>query len=187
MYENTPESARDILKAVRSRDIAGVAVFRRLLFGTPFQPLFEELHKAGVPVLAALNDCEGAADASVNFNDAAGGYEAMRQLIENGHRKILIVHGPLQRNQIEYRCQGALDYLSDHNLSGRVHLESYRVHHYTPTHLRGIMDILRPRRRNPALNPVGDGVRALTALPLPPTPSPVPLPGPSSLHRRVAA
>ncbi len=148
VYEDTEESARGILNSVRDRNISGVAVFRRKLFGTPFQPLFQRLRQASIPVISALNDCEGAADASVNYNDPAAGYTAMRVLVENGHSRILMIHGPVEKDHIEQRCHGAMDYLVENDLCQSVQVESFRVSHGEPGLDRKLIESLRLQRRN---------------------------------------
>lgn len=120
--DGTPE-AREMLEGhLASRRYDGVAVFRNHRFHSR-QPLFRRLRRLGLPTAAVLCRCRGEADVSIDCNDMQGGFTAMQVLLQNGHRKILILAGDLQRPFLDRRLQGAKDCLRRMNLEGEVGLE----------------------------------------------------------------
>lgn len=123
--EGDSPSIRRVVKELSERRIDGVAVFRRWRF-EPKKPLFRALKANGFPVVAVDQDCEGIADASINFNDELMGYEAMRILVAKGHRRILLVTGPAQQLNPEHRLQGALVYLRENKFQTQVRAEVVR-------------------------------------------------------------
>lgn len=79
---------------------------------TPSQTGFgevTEIARRGTPVV--LVDAQGAVDGmcAVGANDYLGGFLAMRHLIEQGRRRIVIVGGPGNVHQTKERTRGALE------------------------------------------------------------------------------
>ncbi len=76
-------------------------------------PLLVALKGLSVPTLTVLDDCEGLADASIDFNHAAAGYSMMNLLVENGHRSIAVFTQVNRGQRFDQVCNGALRFIDD--------------------------------------------------------------------------
>lgn len=119
--DGSTEKLQTILKKISEGDFDGVAVFQRKLF-FPRKPLLSELKRRGIPVLTVLDDCEGNADVSVDFNETAAGYLGIKILLEKGHRRILFLCRGESDPADQQRMTGATACIDDLGLSGEVHL-----------------------------------------------------------------
>lgn len=84
------ETRARIVEQIRAEQMQGVIILRRLL-ASSVRPLAQPFLRAGLPVVTAFDDCEGIRMVSVNFNNIGLGYTAGRQLIEAGHRHIVVL------------------------------------------------------------------------------------------------
>ncbi len=145
-YDNgSPAALSMLLQHLSSSKYHGVAVFRNFRFHSRL-PLFEKLRSLGMPVAAVLCHCEGKANVSIDCNDVQGGFSAMQILLQNGHRKISILSGDLDRPFLQERLQGAMDCLRRMNLEREVCLEIFNTPD-GPSARRCLAQALR--RRNP--------------------------------------
>lgn len=110
--DGSPDALAIILGHLDSHRVDGAAVFRRM-HAFPRKQLFQQLKKRRIPAIAVFDDCEGEAEASVDFNNLAGGFEAMKQLVGNGHRDILVLSPLPAHPRFEERLQGALAFLEE--------------------------------------------------------------------------
>ncbi len=124
--DGSEESTTAILKVLSAHSFGGVVVVQRRKF-YPRKRLLAQLKKTGTPVITFLDDCEGEADFSIDFNEVAAGYDAMQILVENGHRNILVLTGPPDRPFYHQRCDGALAYVKDAGLENEVKLRFLQV------------------------------------------------------------
>ncbi len=147
--DGSPAALGMILQHLSSGRYDGVAVFRNYLFHSR-QPLFEQLRPLGLPVAAVLCHCEGEANVSIDCNDVQGGFTAMQILLQNGHRKISILSGDLDRPFVQRRMQGAMDCLRWMNLEQEVSLEILDTPDGTSAR-RCLTRVLRRRRPPGAL------------------------------------
>lgn len=108
-----------IIEALRAERPHGVVIFRRSLSHSR-TPLLRALKKAGIPTLTVLNDCEGQADASLDFNHVAAGRAMMKALVEHGHRHIAVFNQATQGPRFQDLCEGALSYAREWRGEGVV-------------------------------------------------------------------
>jgi len=122
-YDDGSPSARDLLREhLASGQYHGAAVFRNNLFHSR-QSLFQQVAALQLPVAAVLCHCEGEADVSIDCNDVQGGFTAMRVLLENGHRRILVLAGDLDRPFLQRRLEGVMDCVRRMELKDEPSLE----------------------------------------------------------------
>lgn len=145
--DQSPDSWPTLLEAVDRGRFDGVAVFQRQKF-FPRRPLLHDLKKRGIPVLTAMDDCEGEADASVEFNNAAAGYDAMRILLEQGHRNIFILLGNPWMPHHRAKYDAALACVRDRGLQGEV-----RVRHCAVTPAKRALRKVQTLLANPKDRP----------------------------------
>lgn len=119
--DGTPEANRRIQQTISSEGFDGIAVFRRKR-EFPRKPLLAALKRFGIPVITVFDNCEGEADLSVDFNEAAGGYDAMQRLLQAGHRSILILYRSKSHANESQRLTGVLACVRDLGLEDEVHL-----------------------------------------------------------------
>ncbi len=123
--DRSANSWERILQEVDRKCFDGVAVFQRINF-YPRRGLLKELKQRNIPVLTVLDSCEGEADASVEFNDTAAGHEAMKILLEQGHRDIVYMLGPQRNAANRSKLEGALACIRQMGLKDKVHLRPVR-------------------------------------------------------------
>lgn len=64
------------------------------------------LQKSGVPFVLIGRHCGGLDTDYVVCNDELGGYQATKALLDNGHRRILMLHGPIYISSARERLAG---------------------------------------------------------------------------------
>lgn len=86
--------------------------------------LLASLRDSGLSFITVLNHCNTLADASIECNDSAAGYAAMKVLLDHGHRDVLLISKkPSRHNHFVQLCEnGAMACLSDSGLLGNVRL-----------------------------------------------------------------
>jgi len=105
-HDGTEESQKSILDSMRDKKTVGAAVFH---FGSSGSSpaLLEAFKLRRIPAVVLFGDCQGFADASVDFNNLATGYAAARLLVDLGHRDILCVLPALAPRRFLERVEGA--------------------------------------------------------------------------------
>jgi len=120
------ETTRDAMLAdMKRKQVGGGTVFR---YSRNFsrKSLLQRMRRAGIPTITVMDDCEGIADASVDFNYLAAGHEAMRLLVEEyGHRRIALVRMRHQIPRFDMRVDGALRYLAESPFANQIQLHPY--------------------------------------------------------------
>lgn len=119
------ETRREILARIAEARVEGVAVFQKTQFFSR-KPLLSALRKPGLPVVTAMDDCEGEADASIDCNETVAGYQAMKILLEHGHRSIYLLDGSEKSWPLRRRLEGALMYLRESGMEKDVILRHRR-------------------------------------------------------------
>lgn len=79
-----------IQQHLAQKEYAGIVVFCR----SGFEPIESTLHaslKKQVPTVILYDDCQGLPVNSVNLNNVGIGYDAIKQLYHQGHRKITVL------------------------------------------------------------------------------------------------
>ncbi len=101
----------------------GAAIINPQKYSTS-ESLVAGLRRQGLSFITVLNHCGTLADASVECNDAASGYAAMKVLLEHGHRDILLISKPPNRSDYFLRCceNGVMACLADSGLAETVRL-----------------------------------------------------------------
>jgi LacI family transcriptional regulator len=98
---------KEALEAFRSRQVDGILIYpvthRDLTYIKP-------LREAGYPVVLLVGDPDAGLDV-VSVNDRAGGYRAVRHLLELGHRRIAVLDPALSLGNSEKSegCRRAFD------------------------------------------------------------------------------
>lgn len=149
----SPSNLRDILSHLDRKRLDGVAIWRRGLYFSR-KGLLRELKKRNIPVVTVLDDCEGVADVSINFNNIAAGYRAMEVLVDHGHRDILMVSLPRYVANFEQRLEGARILLQERGLRGSVRVRR----------MEGQGEVLARRARKIVEEVFGGGTWRPTAL-----------------------
>ncbi len=109
---NTEEDEALELRAIKSslqRKVDGIII-------TPSQHTIGNLlylQESNVPFVLLGRRCKDISIPYVIQDDCRGGYLAAKHLIENGHRDILAVHGPLYISSAEERLQGYTNALAE--------------------------------------------------------------------------
>ncbi|WP_026959659.1 LacI family DNA-binding transcriptional regulator [Aliagarivorans taiwanensis] len=81
-----------------------------------------KINQSGTPVVLISRDIEEIRDQCIRFDDANGGYNATQHLIENGHRDIATVTGPMTNRDARSRLQGYRKALEDNDIPYRPEL-----------------------------------------------------------------
>jgi LacI family transcriptional regulator len=71
------------------------------------KPATRLLHRVGIPAVLLDPPDQDAAACSVGTDDVDGGRQAVRHLLERGHRRLLFVGGPARLHQVRDRLAGA--------------------------------------------------------------------------------
>lgn len=152
--DGSPETSRHIQQTIASQHFDGVAVFQRKRT-FPRKPLLAALKRHGIPVVTVFDNCEGEADLSVDFNEAAGGYEAMKHLLNAGHRNILAFTRSQGFPFDSQRLTGAKACIRDLGLEASVHLRylDFSIHKRPQ---RALARILKAGKQRPTALLVGD-------------------------------
>lgn len=118
---NCEGHTEQLVRALTRRPFDGVALFNRR-FSQPNPHLVDELKRRGIPMVTVMDRGGTATETAVSSNEVAGGYQAMRVLLENGHRDILIVGAKPQHSFIKQRTQGAALCIKESGLGNRLRI-----------------------------------------------------------------
>lgn len=104
-----PEKEKFFLNAMLSEKVSGV-----IIVPTPGNlDLFRELVEDDFPMVMVDRKLKGLNIDSVSLNNKKGSYEAVKKLIENGHRRIGVVAGIKGLSNTEERLVGYMDALKE--------------------------------------------------------------------------
>lgn len=142
------EAGQHTLELITRRKLDGVAICQHNRFHSR-RPLLRELKRLGIPVITIMGDCEGEADALVACNEVGGGFDAMKILVDKGHRDILIVENARSHtSSFRRRYDGAKRCLAEF---GKRHEVRVRLRRVTAVpHSRQVLwRVLRNRKQWP--------------------------------------
>lgn len=117
-YGPTPTSQKSLAESLRNENCKGIALFRRKGVNE-IRPLIRSLLGMNKPVLLAFDHCENLDVFSVNINNITLGFNAIQNLVKQGHRRILLL-SPKLRNS---------DYLEDRLTGARLAAEKFCTDH----------------------------------------------------------
>ncbi len=152
--DGSAEATQKIQASIANERFDGIAVFQRKQT-FPRRPLLAALKRHGIPVITVFDDCEGEADLSVDFNEAAGGYEAMKRLLTAGHRSILIFTRTRGFRYDKQRLTGARTCVNELGLEAKVRLH-YLDFSVDKRPQRTLSRLLKDRNDRPTAMLVGD-------------------------------
>lgn len=118
---NREENTDQLVKTLVHGNFDGVALFHRR-FSTPNPKVVEELKHRGIPMVTVLDRGGAQTELSINSNEVAGGYQAMRVLLGLGHRDILIMNGRENYSFIQRRNEGVELCLRDSGLGDHLRI-----------------------------------------------------------------
>lgn len=107
-----PEKERFFLNAMLSEKVSGVIIVPT----TGNLDFFHELVEDGFPMVMVDRKPKGLNIDSVSLNNKKGGYEAVKKLITNGHKRIGIVAGIKGLSNTEDRLAGYLQALEEEGI-----------------------------------------------------------------------
>lgn len=107
LYDGGEEAAAWIRKTLETESFRGAAVFCRSSHEAT-RPMLEPMMQHHLPIVIMYDDCQGLPVNSININNVGIGYDAIRHLYREGHRKIAILvrRRPLKVHQA--RLHGCL-------------------------------------------------------------------------------
>ncbi|WP_115787622.1 LacI family DNA-binding transcriptional regulator [Arthrobacter silvisoli] len=103
------ERERQYLELFAAQQVRGVIVASQ----GDVEPQLQKLQGFGIPFVLTGQKSESPFQASVSVDDRAGGYLAVKHLIERGKRRICFVGGPLEIRQVSDRFHGASQAVSE--------------------------------------------------------------------------
>lgn len=116
-----PEKEMFFLNAMLSEKVSGAIIVPT----TGNLDFFQELVKDGFPMVMVDRKPKGLKIDSVSLNNRKGGYEAVKKLIENGHRRIGIVAGIKGLSNTEDRLEGYIEALKESGIEIKDELIVY--------------------------------------------------------------
>lgn len=101
-------STDEVLNNIVINQNQGVIILKRLR-NLSVSSIAQPLIKLGIPVVSAFDHCENLKMISVNFNNVAIGYTAVKELAKMGHQRIGVLYpsGPEEPNYFRDRLLGA--------------------------------------------------------------------------------
>lgn len=120
--DGSPEAQRRILRRFVRTRYDGVAFFHPERSPNT-RTLVAYLRSRGVPVLTAQEHLNETPDVSIECNETAAGYTAMKVLLEHGHRDILLISKePKQELLVERRLEGVRACLRTSGVKGETRI-----------------------------------------------------------------
>ncbi|HEV7899157.1 MAG TPA: LacI family DNA-binding transcriptional regulator [Planosporangium sp.] len=110
--DNDPKREESQIQSLRSRQVEGLIVATARLE----HPLLEQLHAQGLPMVLVNRRMAGSDIASVTADDATGIANAIRHLVDLGHRRIAHLAGPQDTSTGRVRRSAFQQALRDHGL-----------------------------------------------------------------------
>src|SRR5262249_2950445 len=89
-----------------ARRIVDVGVDGLLLAGYIPPDVLQRIARLGYPLVMVAHEPPGLACDRVLFDDQAGGRLVADLVLRHGHRRLAVVHGPLERSSIHNRVRG---------------------------------------------------------------------------------
>lgn len=118
-YDPKRESPKELRARVEEARLDGLVIFGRR-FQQSCRDLLEELAHAKLPVLVAFDDCEHTEITSISLNNIAMGYQATREFIRAGHKRIAVFATPPKIKHFRDRVEGCR--LAAEEAGGKVEL-----------------------------------------------------------------
>lgn len=107
---------QEFLKMVESQHLAGIIITPINHFSAETRELLNELEKKGVPVVLLDRDLRGGKFSSVMAENEKGAYQAVSQLILEGHERIAIIEGSPSIRSVYERSKGYRRAMDDHEI-----------------------------------------------------------------------
>lgn len=130
--DSTLESQKQALHHLKDSACAGVAIFRRN-GATSIRSIVRSLRITGIPVVTVFDDCHGLEVTSVNWNNVAIGFAAIKRLVQLGHQRIIVLGTRSKINYHEDRIAGALMAAEQLSEQFPVRLRVMRVNYEAPS------------------------------------------------------
>lgn len=116
---NSDENVRkeqDFLRMVESQHLAGVIITPIDNFNTTTRDLLVSLEEHGTPVVLLDRDIRGGKFSIVMAENEKGAYQAVTQLILEGHERIAIIEGSPSNRPVYERSKGYRRAMDDHEI-----------------------------------------------------------------------
>ncbi len=107
VHNGTQQRQDEVRQYLATHPFSGLLIMQRARTFRHFHEIADPFLAAGRPVVNAFGDREGADVISVDFNNIAGGFQAARQLIEAGCRRLTMVTLTAAVNAAVLRVEGA--------------------------------------------------------------------------------
>ncbi len=110
------QKEQDFLRMVESQHLAGIIITPIDNFAVTTRDLLKELEKKGIPVVLLDRDIRGGKFSIVMAENEKGAYQAISQLILEGHEKIAIIEGSPSNRPVYERSKGYRRAMDDHEI-----------------------------------------------------------------------
>lgn len=127
--DGSANTDRKIVDAISQKRLHGCALFRKEL-SDPASIILDFLLNSGITALSLFDDAGQTEIPGVKFNNFGIGYDAASRLIQNGHRKMVVVAPLAGRSPFDERVDGfqfAVKELSDQSVPLECQVETCRV------------------------------------------------------------
>jgi LacI family transcriptional regulator len=104
-------SSNELMKRINKKEFAGI-----MMVGWIDPKIIEALVKAGIPSILVDNYVRGLQLDSVLPDNEGGSYEAVRYLLDRGHRRIACIRAPLDQAAARERFRGYVNALADEGI-----------------------------------------------------------------------
>lgn len=146
--DENPDKERKILQVAKGKDLAGIIITPAGIYEQDTADILESYEEEGRPVVLLDRVLDGRVFTSVLADNEAGSYEAVRQLIWEGHQKIALIAGNANISPVQERMIGYYRALTEAGIQVR---QEYIIH------------------GNSKSGPAYEGMKALMELKDPPT------------------
>lgn len=110
------QKEQEFLRMVESQHLAGIIITPIDNFAVTTRELLNELENKGIPVVLLDRDIRGGKFSIVMAENEKGAYQAVSQLILEGHEKIAIIEGSPSNRPVYERSKGYRRAMDDHEI-----------------------------------------------------------------------
>ncbi len=119
LFFNSDENVKkeqEFLRMVESQHLAGIIITPIDHFAAETRELLDGLEKKGIPVVLLDRDIRGGKFSIVMADNEKGAYQAVSQLISEGHERIAIIEGSPSIRSVYERFKGYRKAMDDHEI-----------------------------------------------------------------------
>ncbi len=125
--DGSTDGAEALVETMVETGVQGVAIME-LRRSRAVEPLLAALKRRGISVVSSMNSFGGLSDASIECNETAAGYAAMKVLLDHGHRDILVVDKDQTDSFfLDRRREGAAACIADNGLAVETRMRYCKI------------------------------------------------------------